>query len=454
MEQLIKTPRRLLRVIMGLSVLLRLGAALYLGDQVNPEPGIYDQISYDALAHRVSIGAGFTFERFWWPAVPPNTPTSFWSFLYTLYLAGVYVLFGHHPLAARLIQAVATGVLMPLLTYRVARRICSPIVGLVAAVISTVYVYFFYYDAALMTEAFYMAGALWVFDLALSIRESVGQHDEGAKSLVFRWVLLGIAMGASVLLRQTFFPIIGLVGVWLWYAVPGGRLQVVRGFLLSLLIVVTLILPWTIRNYHLFGQFTLLNTNAGFAFFWANHPIHGTDFIPLLGPEDPSYYQLIPPELLALNEAALEKALMREGLQFVVDDPVRYILLSISRIKDYFLFWPRAESSLLSNISRVGSFGLFLPFMIYGLVLSFKSIWPQRRGLADDIRSAGVVLLYAFIVVYTGVHLLSWAGVRYRLPVDTVLVIFAALGLYDLYTRFVHRYARRLIERFQVRRGA
>ena len=47
------------------------------------------------------------------------------------------------------------------------------------------------------------------------------------------------------------------------------------------------------------------------------------------------------------------------------------------------------------------------------------------------------MLLYAFILVYTGAHLLTWAYVRYRLPVDTVLVIFAAIGLYDLYGRLI-----------------
>jgi hypothetical protein len=111
------------------------------------------------------------------------------------------------------------------------------------------------------------------------------------------------------------------------------------------------------------------------------------------------------------------------------------VLLSISRLKDYFLFWPKADSSTLSNISRVGSFGLFLPFMIYGLALSLKSTWARRRELGRDTRAAGVVLLYLFIAVYSGVHLLSWAYVRYRLPVDAVLVVFAAWAIHDLSLR-------------------
>ena len=41
-------------------------------------------------------------------------------------------------------------------------------------------------------------------------------------------------------------------------------------------------------------------------------------------------------------------------------------------------------------------------------------------------------LLYLFIAVYTVIHLLSWALIRYRLPVDAVLIIFAAYGLTNL----------------------
>jgi hypothetical protein len=306
-----------------------------------------------------------------------------------------------------------------------------------------VYIYFFYYAAALMTEPFFFLSILGTLNIAVQLAE---------RPTWKLWVGLGLVMGCAVLLRQTFLLFVPFLLLWIIWA-GRGKFRFVY-VLVPVVVLALMILPWTVRNYLVFDQFVLLNTNAGYVFFWANHPIHGTNFVSILGSEYPSYYELIPPDLLSLDEAALEKALLREGLQFVIDDPVRYILLSVSRVKDYFLFWPKAESSLLSNISRVGSFGLFLPFMLYGLLLSFKSIWPQRRGLAGDIKSAGIVLLYAFIVVYTGVHLLSWAYVRYRLPVDTVLVIFAALGIYDLYTRFVHRYARRLIERFQACRGA
>ncbi len=394
-----------LGLILAVAVFTRLGAALYLGDRVEILPGIYDQISYDTLARSLLNGQGYTFPRPWWPATPPGQPTSFWSFLYPLYLAGVYALFGLHPLAARILQALIVGPLTAWLLYRLGRRLFGPAVGLFAAGISAIYVYYVYYHASLMTEPFYIAAILGAFLLALEI---VQQPSWG------RWLALGSVLGTAILLRQVFLLFVPFLLGWLLWA--GRKRFRPWAVLLPAGVILVMLLPWTIRNYMLFDRFVLLNTNAGFAFFWANHPIHGT-YSRLL--EESAYQDLIPPELRALNEAALDAALLRLGLGFVWEDPGRYALLCLNRTFEHFKFWPSAESGLISNISRVVSFGLFLPFMLYGLVLSLRQ-W--RRYL----------LIYLFIIVYCGIHMLTWAGIRYRLPVDAVLILFAGLALADL----------------------
>src|SRR5829696_8496379 len=109
---------RALPAICVLAVGLRVAAALVLGNTVTPAPGIYDQVSYHTLALRVLEGHGFTFAQQWWPGTPGGEPTAHWSYLYTLFLTGMYALTGPAPLVARLVQAGLTGVLMPVLTYR------------------------------------------------------------------------------------------------------------------------------------------------------------------------------------------------------------------------------------------------------------------------------------------------------------------------------------------------
>ena len=425
--------------IISIAIILRLGVAIYMGNQVIDMPGIYDQISYDALAQRVVTGHGFSFAQPWWPATAANAPTAHWSFLYTLYLAAVYYVFGIFPLAARIIQAILAGIFMPLLVYRLANRVFGQLTGLAAATISAVYIYFCYYAAAIMTETFFILGILWSFDLAIGIRYT----KNPSKS---QWFLLGIAITITVLLRQTFLPVIGLICLWLWYAAKGARVKIIKGFSISVIILILGIAPWTIRNYRVFHQFVLLNTNAGYAFYWSNHPIWGTNFPDVL-PQGFAWQSLIPQNLLGLDEASLEKELLHRSLQIIVSDPWRYVLLSLSRLEDQFKFWPTTDSPLISNLSRMGSFGLFLPFMCYGTWLAlFRA---KRYKLINDTAvyhkfsrvslwlSTPVALWLFFFITYTIMHLASWAAIRYRLPTDALMIIFAAVGIVDLYNRII-----------------
>lgn len=419
--------RNILLAIIIISVVLRVAAALYIGNEVEILPGTYDQISYHTLSLRLLDGHGLTFGEGWWPATQAGAQTAHWSYLYLGFLSAIYKIFGANPLAARLIQGIIAGVLQPYLAFLIGRRVFSLTVGLASAAITAIYGYFIYYAASLMTEPMYITAIMFSLYLAILLTDrSLDSDSRFGISQVLKWgVLLGLTLGIIVLLRQLFLLLIPFLFIWILWR--GGR-KTIASLLISGLVVVILIIPFTIYNYSRFDRFVLLNTNAGFAFFWGNHPIHGTHFESLLPPEMGSYQDLIPEELLGLNEAALDQELLKLGLQFVIDDPVRFMRLSLTRIPPYIKFWPSSESGMVSNIVRVGSFGILLPFILYGLVLSFvhrsKPLLKQPLGL-----------LYIYIAVYAAVHILSWTLIRYRLPIDAILVVFAGYGLIDLINR-------------------
>ncbi len=430
-----RATRRALLVIILISVALRIGSALYQGNTVETLPGIFDQVSYDSLARRVLDGHGFSFDREWWPITRAGEPTAHWSYLYTLFLTGVYGLSGAQPVIARVVQAILVGILLPLITFRLGRRAFDPLIGLVAAALSATYIYFVYYGGALMTEPFYIVAILASLDLASGplATPAAGRRRWGA------WLALGLTLGAATLLRQLFLffvPLLLLWIVWTQARTSGGwtyarRPSTYLGPALAVVVIAAMIAPWTIRNYQAFGRVVLLNTNAGYAFFWGNHPIYGTHFVGILPAGGPTYQDLIPAELRSLDEAALDQALMRVGMGFLQADPGRYALLSLSRVPEYFKFWPAADSGALSNISRTLSFALLLPFMLYGLGLALH----RRRSLARAGGWPTATLLMLFAAGYTLIHLLSWALIRYRLPVDAVLLVFAGYGLVDLLAR-------------------
>jgi hypothetical protein len=409
---------RILVLILAVSVLLRIAVAFYLGDVVDAPPLLTDQRSYHALGARLIAGYGFSFDRAWYPFTSPDTPTAHWSFLYSLYMAAVYSLFGVHPLAARLVGAVLGGILLPLAVYRWARRLFpgQEEVALAAAACASAYAFFILYGATLMSETYYIVAVLWAMERSVAL---------AARPTPRRGALLGLSLGVATLLRQSILPWVLVLAVWLlWVGWRSGGLRrtlaslVATGALLGLCI-----LPFTIRNYRVYGQFLLLNSNAGYAMYSAQHPLQGTSFQEFAA-------MPLPPELVGLSEPEMDRELMRRAIGFVVAEPGRYLLLSLSRVRDYFEFWPTSDTTLLHNIGRVGSFGLFLPFMVGGLALALRR-WGPRRSWASwaAFSTTPLALALLFIVFYSLLHILTWAMPRYRLPVDAVVLPFAALAL-------------------------
>ena len=420
----------ILLAILVISVGLRVGIAVYLGDIIDAPPLLTDQRSYDALGQRLITGHGFSFDRGWYPFTAANTPTAHWSFLYSLFVAGVYGIFGPHPLAARLAQAVLGGIILPLMVYIFSRRLFSSrswlnrlnarglhaeTMALMAAGISAVYFYFVLYSATLMTETFYISALLWSLCEAISLAE---------RPTLKHAVLLGISLGLATLLRQSILPWVAVMFLWLLWS--GYRAHVLRKLIgataLAIAIIALMILPFTARNYAVYGQFLLLNSNAGYAMFSAQNPMHGTNFQEFAAAP-------MPADLNGLNEAQLDRILMQRGIGFVLADPGRYVLLSLSRIPDYFEFWPTSDTALINNLGRVGSIGVLLPFMLAGLFIAVKNAGPKAQGGWKNFSVTPLAMTLVFMLFYSSLHILTWAMPRYRLPVDAVAIAFAALAL-------------------------
>lgn len=398
---MLKQKRPYLLMIIVAAILVRVAAALYMGDRIDPLPGIFDQISYQALAESLLQGKGYQFISAWYPFTPANTPTAHWSFLYPLYLTAVYTVTGIHPLAARLLQVVIAGAAMPWLTFRLGEHLFNKQVGLIAALGTALYGYFIYHNAALMTETFYILLILWTFNLAYDMVDT--GNDK-------RWWLLGFIMGLTVVFRQVYLFFVPVLLVWIAYA-GRGKIRWSR-LVLALMLVGLCIAPWTIRNYQRYHTFLLLNSNSGYALYTSNHPDQGTHW-------QDDYIAPLPADLQGQNEAEMDRALTQRGIQFIFEDSQRFLSLTLSRVSYLFRFWPTSGSGLLNNLVRTFSFGLYLPFMVAGLILSRRN-W--RRFIP----------IYLFISLFTAMHITSWPGPRYRFPIDAVCMVFAGFAVYLL----------------------
>jgi 4-amino-4-deoxy-L-arabinose transferase-like glycosyltransferase len=315
----------------------------------------------------------------------------------------VYAVCGHHPLVARLVQVLGS-TLNIWLTLQLTRTLFGQRAGFAAAALHAAYAYFIFFNAALMTQSFYMLALLAALVLALRLRTRPVRGE---------WLLLGLALGAGTLLRQTlllFSPI--LLG---WIVWASRRRPRASDLVLTVGTLIVLIVPWTAYNYRTFGDVLLLNSNGGFWLYSSNHPSQGTHF-------DPNYAAPLPDHLRGLAEPAVDRALYREAIGFIVADPIRFLQLTLSRIPQYFWLLPSTRSSWISNLARLCSFTLYLPLMLWGLVVS-----RQRWRLC--------VPLYLYVAFDTALHLTSWAAPRYRLPSDAIMMVFAGAAVVDLAQR-------------------
>lgn len=411
--------KQILTVIILISVFTRAAAALMMGNSVQQLPGISDQLTYHTLANRLLDGFPFTFDRPWWPATQANEPTAHWSYLYTYFLSFLYLIFDRNVLMARLTQVILVGVFQPLFLYLFAKNFTNSLVALIAAFWISVYTYIVYYSAALMTESLFFCTLIAIFYFASQIK-----HEPDS---IKHYIFLGIFSAATVLLRQVFLLFLPFLFLWMLWINRGKFFK--RSFLslgIAGIIIISAILPFSFYNLERFGKFSLLNTNAGFAFYLSNHPVYSTKFEGILSENTANYLQLLPKDVIELDEISLDQELLRRGIGFVFEDPQRYLLLSLSRIPVLFEFWPTSDSSFLSNITRLSSFSLALPFMLVGVFLVLKQL--KMKLFIDS--EYFLIILFGF--VYSSIHILSWSLIRYRLPIDALFLIFSALTVNTL----------------------
>lgn len=428
-----KRQRWLIPGILLIAVILRVGVALYYGNWV---PANQDDNNYSQLAWRLTRGHGYSFPSNWYPFTPADTPTAHWSFLYTAFVALIYRIAGFMPVAVRLVGAILGGLLLPWMVYRLTRQAFPSRTGMahLASAIAAIYAYFILYAARIMTETFFAVTLLWSLILSLQM----AAHRRSGEVVPLRISLsLGLSLGLTALFRQSILPWTPVL--FLWLLVQGlnlRRLEVdtLKPLIAAGLVLIACIVPWTVRNYVVYGHFLLLNSNTGYAMYSAQHPMHGTDF-------QEHAAAPLPGDLLAIEdmtEPEWDRALMQRGIRFVAAEPGRYLKLSLSRVLDFYEFWPTPDTPLLHNVGRLVSFTACLPFVIYGSVLALTdAVREARKGGLMIFIGQPAVLLLGFSGFYALLHILTWAMPRYRIPVDAVTMPFVALAMTDLYRRVV-----------------
>lgn len=275
-------------------------------------------------------------------------------------------------------------------------RLTVWIAGLGAAL----YPFFVFHSLLISSETIFLL-LLSVFFLAVLERTAGGT------------VLSGFIAGLCHLTRPTvlaFLPV-----VWIWQGLSA-RIRW-RHVLISAILLALTILPWVARNRAVFGTFVVGTSGSGHVLLEGNNPYNETGGI---GGDDLRYLEGLP---AGMGEIERDRWERDKAIDNILDDPGRFLRIAGRKFVRFWSLWsnaPAYDRPLFRWVSLL-SFGPVL-------VLSLLSIPVFRR---DRGRLA---IVWLFIGYYTVLHMITIGSLRYRLPLEPLLLALAAATLSRLLT--------------------
>jgi len=385
---------RLLACVFVLATVLRIGLALTL------EERLYwpDSNWYFFVAQRIVSGQGFGQSLARGPLYP--------------YLLSLIFLFSSRIFVARICESIISAcacVVVGLL----GKKLFSERVGLLAAFVSSVYPYFVYLPSAQGSDN------LVTFVLLVSIFFLVGK---GPSLSLRNSMLSGIFLGLSFLARPSVAMVLPGILVWPAFLKRSPEpTSLFRNVVVVALVSVATVVPWTIHNYVITGQFVLVSTGGGRQFWYGNSP-----YATASTTENPAYPPELAEKLKSLsNQAAGERLLYREGLAFIRKCPKAAIKLYFKKLTNLFQLYPAVHTAgtvpqrpIVRTMVMLGSVVLFVLAFLGAVLVLVK-------------RSPATVLPLIFMSYCLG-SAVFLTIMRYRLPMDPYLVLLGsgALGFF------------------------
>lgn len=381
----------------------------------------HDAAEYDIMAMNILEGKGFISSAYYreligkpyYPFTEIGQPTAVKMPLYPIFLAIIYLIFGHYYTVAIIIQLLMYSV-GTLLVYAIGKDIYNKNVGIIASGIFSLYPHYIYYSSQLLTEN------LTTFLLLLSVFYLIRTNKRGS---LLNLVLSGIFIGLTILCRSSWllFPF-GLF-CWLFFLRIDIK-EIIKRYLIILIISMAIVSPWFIRNYIVFNAFPVLQTTGGVNLYLGNQlsEMWGGELGAVT--ED----KLLPylNDLNGKTEVEKDKYMFKIGKEHIKNSPTLFLKMLCVKFMEFFRVYSK-NVSFNVNILNICSFGVILILSIFGVFLSLK-YWRKSS------------LLLILIAYATFTQIFFTAAARYRIPIDVFISIYASQTLNSLRIRWKRRY--------------
>jgi 4-amino-4-deoxy-L-arabinose transferase-like glycosyltransferase len=317
--------------------------------------------------------------------------------LYPYFLAGTVQLLDSFQ-AVRWVQLPLGALLVPAVAL-VAARVAGRHVGFLAGAMAALYPVLVWHSAHFWSEVLLLPLLWWGFERVLAA-DAGGRPGAAAAG--------GLLVGLASLTRETVLYFAPLLALWLAWRRPGGRARA-AAFLLACALAV---LPWTVRNYLVFGSPVPVATRG--------------NLMLLLGNTDRPWQEVVE-EYGALGPVEGPRRALAQALREAVSHPPGWYPRKLFR--EMAAFWG------VNNLSVI-----HLQYQAYGplsagtvRLASALTVVPYLAlvalavvGLAGTRLDRERLLLLGFALGYTLLHAAAFGFPRFRLPLLPVLFLLAS----------------------------
>lgn len=304
----------------------------------------------------------------------------------------------------RFAQAVLLAAQCGLIAFLARQVTRNDIAAFIATCIAAIYPFFLFYQGLLLSET------LFNTLLQASLAALYAWRARGAK-LDGMLVLVSVLFAAATLTKATLTVLPPLlIAVAAWTAGATWR-RTIAILLAASCLHAAFLSPWWIRNAAVLGAFVPFTTSSAQNLYLGNNPNNTTGGIDWANDVEPE----VAKRLLAMpDEMERQRAFSQRATDYIKAHPLDALHLAAKKFMRLWNIVPNAAEfrGIYAAVSAL-TFGPILLLALIGLL----RLWRQWRLLAPIL----IVIGY-----FTFVHTVTIASLRYRLPIDPLLIVLAS----------------------------
>ena len=282
----------------------------------------------------------------------------------------------------------------------------------------------------------YIFAITWIWDtamaalfLALIFWATLAVRD--AKT-VLPWMGYGALWAIGVLINPSMlslFPFFAGWALWQSHRSSSSRMK----FSAAMLLVFAIgLVPWTVRNYRVFGKFIPLRSNFGLELWLGNNPNVPDTWSPWLHPDDDKDEWA---KYKRMGEMAFMAEKEHEAFAFMRTHPADTLNFTFRRFVETWLAVTDSPADIWGR-SPLYLKAFFALNVLLSLFSWLGAMFANRNRLPEAAPFVMVLLIFPLVFYMT--H----SSLRYRFPMDPIMIVLSAYGVAHLVSLLRRRLSR------------